>query len=94
MPQPPTIALAVPTTLCENMLDVQDWDMTKEAPSRPMAERTATRCCHVEMLPTQNTGMAPRSNTADMVRLGPKRSDSGPKSTRAKMVVETEARLA
>ena len=37
-------------------------------------------------------GVSHRS--VDMVRLGPKRSDSGPKSTRAKMVVDTEARLA
>jgi hypothetical protein len=51
----------------------------------PIAEFTA---------PVKKIGMAPKRRTPAIVRLGPKRSDRGPKAVLARIVEETEARLA
>ncbi len=39
-PQPPAKALAVPTTLGENMMELQNWQHTKHARPKPMQQRT------------------------------------------------------
>lgn len=71
LPQPPLMALAEPMTFFWNMLVTQACDMTKEAPRRPMAARTATRPCQLCTKPTQKTGMAPIASVAAIVVLGP-----------------------
>ena len=39
LPQPAAVALAVPTTLGENMSEHQNWLVTKVAPAQPMKNR-------------------------------------------------------
>ena len=39
LPQPPAKALAVPTTLGLNMQELQNWQHTKQASAKPMAQR-------------------------------------------------------
>ncbi len=39
LPQPPTVALAVPTTFGANITEVWYWVMTKDAPMMPMNRR-------------------------------------------------------
>ena len=40
LPQPPTMALAVPTTLGENIMLLQNWQMTNAASDQPMSMRS------------------------------------------------------
>ena len=41
LPQPPTVALAVPTTFGANITEVWNWVITKLAPITPMARRNS-----------------------------------------------------
>ena len=43
LPQPPTVALAVPTTLGANITEVWNCVMTKLAPMAPMARRNTRK---------------------------------------------------
>ena len=40
LPQPPATALAMPTTVGENMMEDQNWQMTKAAREHPMNRRS------------------------------------------------------
>lgn len=40
LPQPPAMALDMPTTLGENMMEDQNWQTTKEASEQPIKTRS------------------------------------------------------
>ena len=55
VPQPPAKALAVPTTLGENMHEVQNWQHTKVASAKPMTQREMMKPAELLTMDMQNT---------------------------------------
>ena len=58
LPQPPATALAMPTTVGENMMDDQNWQMTKVAREHPMNRRSMMYPTAPSTTAIQNTGTA------------------------------------
>ena len=55
LPQPPAKALAVPTTLGLNMQELQNWQHTKQASAKPMAQRVMMNVAESVTIDMQNT---------------------------------------
>ena len=55
MPQPPAKALAVPTTLGLNMQELQNWQHTKQASAKPMAQRVMMNVAELVTMDMENT---------------------------------------
>ena len=55
LPQPPAKALAVPTTLGLNMQELQNWQHTKQASAKPMAQRVMMNVAESVTMDMQNT---------------------------------------
>ena len=55
LPQPPAKALAVPTTLGLNMQELQNWQHTKQASAKPMAQRVTMNVAESVTIDMQNT---------------------------------------
>lgn len=58
LPQPAAKALAVPTTLAENMQEVQNWQHTKEASAKPMKQRDTINPAELVTMDMANTAHA------------------------------------
>ena len=67
LPQPPAKALAVPTTLGLNMQELQNWQHTKQASAKPMAQRVMMNVAESVTMDMQNTARRP----SEKVRLEP-----------------------
>mmetsp|Transcript_62035 Transcript_62035/g.102993 ORF Transcript_62035/g.102993 Transcript_62035/m.102993 type:complete len:433 (-) Transcript_62035:55-1353(-) len=94
LPQPPAMALAVPTTLPLNRAMVQNWHGTNVAPARPTNNRSMISPVESCTTAPRATGMDVASRTKDIQRLGPSLSHMGPMITRARMVAMTAHVLA
>ncbi len=55
LPQPPAKALAVPTTLGLNMQELQNWQHTKQASAKPMAQRVMMNVAESVTIDMANT---------------------------------------
>mmetsp|Transcript_6679 Transcript_6679/g.18654 ORF Transcript_6679/g.18654 Transcript_6679/m.18654 type:complete len:201 (-) Transcript_6679:191-793(-) len=90
LPQPPTRALAVPTTSLVNMREVQYWHMTKVPPTRPMKRRRTMRPEAELTRPVQAVGMAQQHRTPVKRMRAPYLSQRGPRTNLMQMVPATE----
>mmetsp|Transcript_2278 Transcript_2278/g.3915 ORF Transcript_2278/g.3915 Transcript_2278/m.3915 type:complete len:206 (+) Transcript_2278:1175-1792(+) len=94
LPQPPTSALAVPTTSLVNMREDQYWHMTKVPPAMPMKRRNITSPVAELTRPVKAVGMeAVHRTTAKRMR-APYLSHAGPSANRMRMVPATLTMLA
>ena len=64
LPQPPTVAFAVPTTFGGNMTEVWIWVMPKLAPMAPMARRNTRKLSYDVANAMPITGIAPSTRSA------------------------------
>mmetsp|Transcript_13031 Transcript_13031/g.17463 ORF Transcript_13031/g.17463 Transcript_13031/m.17463 type:complete len:211 (+) Transcript_13031:1011-1643(+) len=91
LPQPPTRALAVPTTSLVNIREVQYWHMTNVPPAKPMKRRRTARPAAELTRPVNAVGIdAKHRMTVKRIR-GPYLSHAGPRTNRMKMVPPTPA---
>mmetsp|Transcript_38847 Transcript_38847/g.87308 ORF Transcript_38847/g.87308 Transcript_38847/m.87308 type:complete len:231 (-) Transcript_38847:55-747(-) len=90
-PQPPAVALAVPTTALLKRMEFQNWFTTKVEPRAETKKRTAMRPVPFEIVVLMATTAAPKRRRPQSVFTGPKRSITEPRMKRMKTSKETEA---
>lgn len=90
-PQPPTRALAVPTTSLVNIRLVQYWHMTNVLPASPIHIRRKRSPFDVCTNPVQAVGIAAKQRTHEKRILAPNTSHMGPMIKRMRIVPPTPA---
>ena len=72
LPQPPAKALAVPTTLGLNMQELQNWQHTKQASAKPMAQRVMMNVAESVTIDMENTARHMTHSTQKLQQVLPR----------------------
>jgi hypothetical protein len=97
LPQPSARALAIPTTSFANILEDQNWHMTKVEPATPMKKRRIAKLRAELTKPVIAVGMEEKQRTTANEILGPYLSQTGPcrkKNERCKLATQNRNRMA
>merc|ERR1719387_3352779 len=94
LPQPPAVALAVPTTLRLNMMEFQNWFTTKVDPRQDTKKRAVIKPGALTTAALQETTIIPQASKKQSDSLGPNFSITDPMMKRVKTSNETAAMFA